>query len=60
MDLILTLVVLAIVLGIAWWIVSRIPGVGGHWIVQVIFGLVALLFVLGLFTGTVPRFPILR
>ena len=55
MNLIVTLVVLCIVLGIAWWIVSRIPGIGGSWIVQVVFGLVALLIVLGLFTGTVPN-----
>ena len=58
MNLIVTLVVLAIVLGIAWWIVSRIPGVGGHWIVQVIFGLVALLIVLGIFTGSFPQFTL--
>jgi hypothetical protein len=60
MNLILTLVVLAVVLGIAWWIVSRIPGVGGSWIVQVIFGLVALLVVLGLFTGGFPAFVVVR
>lgn len=54
MDLIVTLVVYAIVLGIAYWILTKIPGFPGNWIVQVIFGLVCLLIVIGLFTGSMP------
>lgn len=58
MDLIVTLVVLCIVFGIAFWIVQRIPGLGGSWIVQVVFGLVALLLVISIFSGNFPPFRI--
>ena len=55
-SLIVTLVVIAIVLGIAWWIVTQIPAFGGgtHWIVRVAFGLICLLLVIALFTGNIP------
>jgi heme A synthase len=54
MDLIVTLVVYAIVLGIAYWIITKIPNFATNWIVQVIFGLVCLLIVIGIFTGKMP------
>ncbi len=59
-SLIVTLVVLAIVLGIAWWIVTRIPAFGGdkNWMVQVAFGLVCLLVVIALFAGKLPLIKI--
>ena len=55
-GLIVTLVVIAIVLGIAWWIITKIPAFGGgnNWIVQVIFGVICLLLVIALFTGNIP------
>lgn len=52
-NLIVTLVIFAILLGIAWWIITKIPAIGPspNWIVQVIFGLVCLLIVIGIFFG---------
>ena len=57
MDMIISLVLLCIVLGIAYWIVQQIPGFPGNWIVNVVFGLIAMLLVIGIFTGS---FPVLR
>ena len=55
-GLIVTLVIIAVVLGIAWWIVTQIPAFGGgaNWIVRVIFGVICLLLVIALFTGKIP------
>lgn len=55
-GLIVTLVVIAIVLGIAWWIIMKIPAFSGgsNWIVQVVFGVICLLLVIALFTGNIP------
>ncbi len=53
-GLVVTIVVIAFVLGIAYWIVQKIPGFAGNWIVQVAFGIVCLLLVIALFTGNLP------
>jgi hypothetical protein len=59
MDIIFNLIVLCVVFGIAYWIIQQIPGFPGNWIVNVVFGLIAMLLILGLITGGIPtiRFP---
>jgi hypothetical protein len=55
-GLIVTLVIIAIVLGIAWWIVIQIPlfAGGANWILRVAFGLICLLIVIALVAGKIP------
>ena len=53
MDLILTFIFWLIVFAILWWIVSAIPKPPGFpvWIIQVVFGLLALVLIFDLFAG---------
>jgi len=55
MNLILTLVVVVLIFGIAWWAISQIPlPQPGPMVVRVVFALIAIMLLIGMFTGGVP------
>jgi hypothetical protein len=58
-GLLVNLLVLVIILGIAWYIVKQLPlPAPGQTIALCILGLIAILVLLGLYTGHVPIYSL--
>ncbi len=56
-ELLITLIVYCLILAIAYWIITQIPVPAPFtWIINVIFGIIALFLVLSLFSGHGPVF----